>query len=258
MEDLGSRLRKLSKGIFKAVLQILLYVALGGLLMLGFGMCGFFLILYLGGYPLDFIDNSAVMVLIYVLVIILYIVASLIEGMMLGLFLGIYFGLKSFLERSDFIKVLYTRIFKAVYEKMHPEAYIGTNDRKDLKGKQRVSYAETVSSMREMVNETFNELLWVGGGLLMYPVRWAVVMFFRGGVKRLLLMLLRRIQRKERSGDKVILIEDLERLTKMGVWYLVKRFLIRPMLAYLVISFLVYLAILFLPVTVLGLLDFLI
>jgi hypothetical protein len=215
----------------------------------------FFVFLYNGFFPLTYVGISALRVLIHVLISILYIIAFLAIGLVFGAYMALYFGLERFIKKTRFLRILYKEVFGRLYEAMKGRGYIGTDDHKQHIGKTRVPYKETLLQMYGRIDSVFEG--YTGGvfGAMLSPIGFAAFFISKRVLKKCGQFMLLRMRKKERSGDCIILLDELEVVANIGIWRFVKAYVLSPLLMFMLISFAVFLVIVTLPVALTNILQ---
>jgi hypothetical protein len=257
MAKMSDKLKGVVKTFLMWVLRSILLVLLCGLISGALGLTLFFVFLYNGFFPLSYVGITALRVLIYVLIFILYTLAFLAIGLVFGAYLVLYFGLERFIKNTHFLRILYKEVFGRLYEAMKGRGYIGTDDHKQHVGKTRVPYKETLLQMYGRVDSVFEG--YSGGvfGAMLSPIKFATSFISKRVLKKCGLFMLLRMRKKERSGDYIILLDELEVVAKTGIWSFVKAYVLNPLLMFLLTSFAVFLAIITLPVALTNVLQML-
>lgn len=255
MAKMTDRLKGVVKTFLLWFIRSFLLVLLCGLISGAVGLTMFFVFLYTGFFPLSYLDITALRVLIYVLVFILYILAFIAIGLIFGVYLVLYFGLERFIKDTRFLRVLYREVFGRLYDAMKERGYIGTDDHKQHVGKTRVSYKETLLQMYSRIDSVFEG--YSGGvfGAVLSPVKFIGFFIAKRVLKKCGLFMLLRMRKKERSGDYIIILDELEVVANAGIWSFVKAYVLSPMLMFLLASFAVFLALVTLPVAITNILQ---
>jgi hypothetical protein len=255
MVKLTDNLKGVVKTFLMWVLRSILMVLLCGLISGALGLALFFLFLFNGFFPISYVGISALRVLIYVLIFILYTLAFLAIGIVFGAYMVLYFGLERFIKNTRFLRTLYKEVFGRLYEAMKGRGYIGTDDHTQHVGKTRVPYKETLLQMYRRVDSVFEG--YSGGvfGAMLSPVKFAAFFVSKRVLKKCGRFMLLRMRKKERSGDYIILLDELEVVANIGIWRFVKAYVLSPLLMFLLTSFAVFLAIITLPVALTNILQ---
>jgi hypothetical protein len=254
MAKLADRLKVVVKTFLMWMLRSILVVLLCGLISGALGLALFFVFLFGGIFPLPYVGIAALRVLIYVLIFVLYLLAFIAMGIVFGAYMVLYLGLERFIKGTRFLRTLYKEVFGRLYDIMKEKGYIGTDDHKKHVGKTRVSYKETLLQMYARIDAVFEGFSGGVFGAMLSPVKFIMFFVAKRVLKKSGQFMLLRMRKKERSGDYIILLDELEVVAGTGIWSFVKAYVLSPMLSFLLISFAVFLALVTIPVVLTNIL----
>lgn len=227
MDDVKDYLKKILVKVLSLIGWLLLSVFLMGgfFFILSFFM--FFLLLNVGGFPMEYIPWVTLRVFLLVIVMILYLLGYSIAGAFTGFTLGTYSVVKGVVSRMKIFTTVYDKVFKKLFKDMQKKAYIGSDDYESHKGWDRVSYKETLEKMLLTIDEIFEQGLMMT--LVKSPVKWVTQKASSKIVKKAGEFILKRMRTKEKSGDHVIFLDVLDNAGKKGLWEFIKSYLLKPL-----------------------------
>jgi hypothetical protein len=144
-----------------------------------------------------------------------------------------------------------------LYKQMKKKAYIGTDDFDRHKGKERVSYSQTLSALNSVIGEVVSQESGGPLGIFTSPMRWVTLRFGNLVLKRGGKFMLQRMRKKEKSGDFVIFLDVLKMAAEEGTWPFLKKYLITPLFLFTLASFGIFLLVVLLPIGICNLLSWL-
>jgi hypothetical protein len=244
-------IKKILHVIIWLVISMVFFIVAGGIL----SVLVFFLLLTIGAYPMGFIGFETARVFILVLIVLVYFVVFILEGAIIGLFLGIYMEIKHTLMKIKIITTIYNKIMKKLFKMKKENGYISTDDFPRHKGKERISFKQTIGHMYVMIDEVLTSD--AGGlfGLMASPIKFVTLKITHFLLKKVGRFMLTRMSEKDKSGDRVIFLDVLDYAVNKGIWGFITKYLITPLFLFTLASFGIFILIILLPVGILNLLN---